>query len=104
MSYAIFTTGGKQYKVSQGDRIDVEKLDLTVGDKTTFSNVLLVSDGSELKVGAPFVEGATITAEVLDQFRDKKVLSFKFRRRTGFHKTRGHRRHLTKLSITDISA
>ncbi len=104
MSYAIFTTGGKQYKVSQGDRIDVEKLDLPVGGQTSFSNVLLVSDGSALKIGDPYVEGATITAEVLDQFRDKKVLSFKFRRRTGFHKTRGHRRHLTKLSITGISA
>lgn len=104
MSYAIFTTGGKQYKVTQGDRINVEKLDLPVGEHTSFSNVLLVSDGSALKIGDPYVEGATITAEVLDQFRDKKVLSFKFRRRKGFHKTHGHRRHLTKLSITGISA
>ena len=104
MAYAIIKTGGKQYKVSEGDQIDVEKLDIPVGEKTTLSNVLCVSDDSGLKIGDPFVEGASVTAEVVDQFRAKKVIAFKMRRRKGYHKTRGHRRMLTKLSITGISA
>jgi large subunit ribosomal protein L21 len=104
MAYAIIKTGGKQYKVSEGDHIDVEKLDIPVGDKTTFSQVLCVSDDSGLKIGNPFVDGAAVTAEVVDQFRAKKVIAFKFRRRKGYHKTRGHRRMLTKLSIIGISA
>ncbi len=104
MAYAIFKTGGKQYKVSEGDRIDVEKLDIPVGEKTTFSNVLCVSDDSGLKIGDPFIEGAAVTAEVIEQYRAKKVLAFKFRRRKGYHKTRGHRRMLTTLSIIGISA
>ena len=104
MSYAIIKTGGKQYKVTEGDRIDVEKLDLEVGDTATISEVLMVSDGSGTKIGDPFIEGAAVQAEVVDQFRDRKVIAFKFRRRKGYHKTKGHRRHLTKLAITGISA
>lgn len=103
MAYAIIKTGGKQYKVSEGDRIDVEKLDFAVGDTATLSEVLMVSGETGLRLGDPTVEGATVTVEVVDQFRAKKVLSFKFRRRKGFHKTRGHRRHLTKLAITAIN-
>ncbi len=103
MAYAIFKTGGKQYKVSEGDKIDVERLDLAVGDETTFNEVLFTSDGSECKTGLPFIDGATITAEVIDQHRAKKVTAFKFRRRTGYHKTRGHRRQLTRLAIKSIS-
>ncbi|CAN5435073.1 50S ribosomal protein L21 [soil metagenome] len=104
MAYAIFKTGGKQYRVSEGDKIDVERLDLAVGDEATFTEILFSSDGSETKVGGPFLDGATITAEVVDQHRAKKVTAFKFRRRKGFHKTKGHRRQLTRLAIKSISA
>lgn len=104
MAYAIIKTGGKQYKVSQGDNIDVEKLDLEVGDSATFENVLLYSDGEEVKVGNPLLDGASVTAEVVDQFRANKVTAFKFKRRKGYHKTKGHRQPLTRLTIKSISA
>ena len=104
MAYAIIKTGGKQYRVTEGDRIDVEKLDIAVGETATLSEILMISDDAGLKIGDPVVAGATVTVEVVEQYRAKKVLSFKFRRRKGFHKTRGHRRHLTKLSITAINA
>ncbi len=102
-SYAIIKTGGKQYRVTEGDKVDVEFLDLAEGDSTTLSEVLLVNDGSEISFGTPFIEGATVTAEVISQHRAKKVVAFKFRRRKGYHKTRGHRRQLTRLAIKSIS-
>jgi len=104
MAYAIIKTGGKQYKVSQGDNIDVEKLDLEVGESATFESVLLYADGEDIKVGNPLLDGATVTAEVVDQFRAKKVTAFKFKRRKGFQKKKGHRQHLTRLTIKSISA
>ncbi len=103
MAYAVFKTGGKQYRVKQGDVIDVEKLDLEVGSETSFDEVLLLSDGSSVQVGAPNVAGAAVKAKVVDQFRGKKGIAFKFKRRKGFHKTKGFRRHLTKLEITAIA-
>ena len=102
-SYAIIKTGGKQYRVTEGDKVDVEFLDLAEGDSTTLSEVLLVNDGSEISFGTPFIDGATVTAEVVSQHRAKKVVAFKFRRRKGYHKTRGHRRQLTRLAIKSIS-
>ena len=102
MSYAIFKTGGKQYRVAEGDRVDVEKLDAKVGDTITFDEVLMVGEGENAKLGSPFVDGAKVTAEVVDQFRDKKVLAFKYKRRKGYHKTKGHRRQLTRLTIKSI--
>jgi large subunit ribosomal protein L21 len=104
MAYAILKTGGKQYRVSEGDRIDVEKLDLEVGTETTFDQVLAVSGDAGVQVGDPLVSGASITAEVVDQVRAKKVIAFKYKRRKGFHKTKGHRRQMTRLSIKSISA
>lgn len=104
MAYAIIKTGGKQYKVSQGDNIDVEKLNLEVGESATFEDVLLYSDGEDVKVGSPLLDGASVTAEVVDQFRAKKVTAFKFKRRKGYHKTKGHRQPLTRLAIKSISA
>ena len=104
MSYAIFKTGGKQYKVAEGDRIDVEKLDLEVGASATFEDVLLYSGDDGVKIGDPVVTGASITAEVVDQVRAGKVTAFKFKRRKGHHKTKGHRQPLTRLAITGISA
>ena len=102
MSYAVFKTGGKQYRVRKGDVIDVEKLDAEAEKEVSFDEVLLVSSGSKTTVGAPFVDGAKVTARVVEQFRGKKGIAFKFKRRKGYHKTKGFRRHLTKLEITGI--
>lgn len=96
--FAIFTTGGKQYKVQKNEVIKVEKLD---ADKSVeFSDVLMV-DG---KVGAPFVEGAKVKAEIVNQIRDDKVLVFKKKRRHHYRKLQGHRQYLTVIKITDIIA
>ena len=103
MAYAVIKTGGKQYRVQEGDKIDVEKLPVDVDDEIRMLEVLLVNDGSETKIGTPFVEGASVTAKVLDQFRGKKGIAFKFKRSKGFHKTKGYRRSLTKLEITGIA-
>jgi large subunit ribosomal protein L21 len=102
MAYAIIKTGGKQYRVEAGDKIDVEKLSAEVGDTVTFEEVLASGSGEGLTVGAPFIDGAKVTAKVLEQYRAKKVIAFKFKRRKGFHKTKGHRRHLTRLEITSV--
>jgi large subunit ribosomal protein L21 len=102
MAYAVFKTGGKQYRVQQGDLIDVEKLDVEVGNEATFDEVLLVREDEAVKIGNPTVEGAKVTAKVVDQFRGKKGIAFKFKRRKGYHKTKGYRRHMTKLEITGI--
>jgi len=102
MAYAIFKTGGKQYRVEAGDKIDVEKLDAEVGDTVTFDEVLASGSGDDLDVGAPFVDGARVTAKVVDQFRAKKVIAFKMKRRKGYHRTKGHRRHLTRLEIVSV--
>lgn len=102
MAYAVFKTGGKQYRVQAGDVIDVEKIDGDVDSEVSFGEVLLVNNGSETTVGAPFIDGGAVKAKVVDQFRGKKGIAFKFKRRQGYHKTKGYRRHLTKLEITDI--
>ena len=103
MSYAIIQTGGKQYRVSEGDVLSVEKLDVEAGTETTFSDILLVVDGDKINLGLPHVAGATVKAEVVEQYKDEKVIAFKFKRRKGFHKTIGFRRHLTTLEITAIA-
>lgn len=103
MAYAIFKTGGKQYRVKEGDRLAVEKLEAQVGDVLTFDQVMCLEDGANTQVGTPLVSGATVTAEVVEQFRDKKVIAFKFKKRKGFHKTKGHRRHMTRVAIKSIS-
>lgn len=103
MPYAVIKTGGKQYRVQQGDKIDVEKLDVAVDSEITFSDILLVGEGASVKVGAPTVAGAAVKAKVLSQFRGEKGVAFKFKRRKGYHKTKGFRRHLTKLEITSIA-
>jgi len=103
MAYAVIQTGGKQYRVAEGDEIEVEKLDVEAGSKTEFSEVLLFADGATVAIGTPLLDGAKVTAEVVDQFKDDKVIAFKFRRRKGYHRTVGHRRQLTKLKIESIS-
>jgi large subunit ribosomal protein L21 len=103
MAYAVFKTGGKQYRVAEGDTISVEQLDAQPGAEITFSEVLFTGAGSESKVGDA-VGQATVVAEVVEQFKDKKVLAYKYRRRKGYHRTVGHRRRLTKLKIKTINA
>ena len=103
MAYAVIQTGGKQYRVESGNEIEVEKLDAEVGTEIQLSEVLLVADGGKIEVGAPFVDGAKVAAKVIDQFKDDKVIAFKFRRRKGYHRTVGHRRQLTTLKIESIS-
>lgn len=103
MSYAIIQTGGKQYRVAEGDLLDVEKLPLEAGQTTTFTDVLMTADAGKITIGTPLVEKASVKAEVVDQWKDEKVVAFKFRRRKGYHRTVGHRRQLTKLKITSIT-
>ena len=103
MAYAVIKTGGKQYRVQQGDKIDVENINLEEGTILEFTP-LLVGDGADVKVGAPVVEGARVIASVLNNFREGKEVAFKFKRRQGYHKTKGYRRQMTKLEISEISA
>ena len=100
--YAIIATGGKQYKVSEGDFIKVEKLNAEAGNTVTFDNVIAVSNDS-LKVGAD-VANATVTATVMEQGRGKKVIVYKYKRKTGYHKKNGHRQAYTQVKIDKINA
>lgn len=102
--YAIIKTGGKQYRVAAGDTIKVETLNAEVGSQVTLSEVLAVSDGNELKVGAPLVEGASVTATVVSHGRHDKVRIFKMRRRKHSIKSAGHRQNYTELKIDSIAA
>jgi len=102
MAYAVIKTGGKQYRVQEGTRFDVEKLDAAVDSEIKF-DALIVGEGDSVKVGTPVVEGASVTVKVLSQFRGPKGIAFKFKRRKGFHKTKGFRRTLTKLEVTSIA-
>lgn len=104
MAYAIIKTGGKQYRVAEGDILDVEKLNIEPGTETKFEDVLFVSNGSSVSVGAPLVKGAAVTAEVVEQTKGDKVIAYKFKRRKGYHRTVGHRRQLTRLKIKSITA
>ncbi len=101
--YAVFKTGGKQYRASQGDRLRVEKLDAEVGDSVEFDQILLVGQGSEIKVGAPLVDGSKIAAKVTAQGRGKKIDVIKFKRRKNYKRQHGHRQHYTEVEITSIS-
>ena len=100
--YAIIATGGKQYKVSEGDIIKVEKLAAEAGDTVTFDNVIAVSDDS-LKVGAD-VGKSTVSATVMEQGRGKKVIVYKYKRKSGYHKKNGHRQAYTQVKIDKINA
>jgi len=102
--YAIFTTGGKQYRVSQGDVLDIEKLDAETGTSVDFDNVLMVSNDDAVQIGAPYVAGGKVTATVTEQGRGKKVEIIKFKRRKHHQKRTGHRQYITKVEITAISA
>ena len=100
--FAVIKTGGKQYKVAKDDVIVVEKLDGEAGAAVAFSHVLMVGEGAETKAGTPFVEGATVAAEVVEQTRGDKILIFKKKRRKNHRRLNGHRQDLTVVKITDI--
>jgi large subunit ribosomal protein L21 len=104
MAYAIIRTGGRQFRVAEGDTLDVDLLNVEPGKTATFGDVLLFADGKDVKHGNPLVSGAKVTAEILEQRKDKKVIAFKYRRRKGYHRTVGHRRKLTRVKITTIDA
>lgn len=101
--YAVIRTGGKQYRVAQGDKVRVEKLIGNVGETITFDQILLVG-GDAIKVGAPTVAGAKVEAKIIAQDRAKKVIVFKFRRRKNYRRKAGHRQPFTALEITGITA
>lgn len=101
--YAVIETGGKQYRVSQGQRIRVEKLDVDEGATVDLDKVLMVANGEDIKLGKPYVEGGKVTATVKAQGRGKKVMITKFRRRKHHKKTQGHRQSYTEIEITGIS-
>lgn len=101
--YAVFRTGGKQYRASQGDRLKVERIDAGVGDTVAFDEVLLVGEGADLKVGSPLVPDGKVEARVTAQGRAKKIDVVKFKRRKNYKRQRGHRQHFTEVEVTSIS-
>ncbi len=103
MAFAIIKTGGRQFRVAEGDIIDVDFLDAEPGKEGIFAEVLFHADGGNLTHGTPLIEGATVEGEIIEQRKDKKVIAFKYRRRKGYHRTVGHRRKLTRVKITGIS-
>jgi large subunit ribosomal protein L21 len=100
--YAVVETGGKQYKVSKGDLIKVEKLGGEVGEKVELDQVLLIKDDSGMHVGTPVVEGVKVVGRITSQRRGKKVVIFKYKRRTNYHLKQGHRQHHAWIEIEDI--
>lgn len=101
--YAVIATGGKQYKVAEGDIITIEKLGVNAGETVTFDQVLAVG-GDSMKIGTPVVAGATVTASVVEEGRGKKVIVYKYKRKSGYHKKNGHRQAYTKVKIEKINA
>ncbi|MEZ5690728.1 MAG: 50S ribosomal protein L21 [Rickettsiales bacterium] len=98
--FAVIRTGGKQYKVANGDVISVEKLSGEAGDKIEINDVLMAGD----KIGSPILNGAKVLGEIVKQFRDDKVIVFKKKRRHNYRRKKGHRQYLTQIKITDIKA
>jgi len=103
MAYAIIKTGGRQFRVAEGDTIDVDVLEVESGKTATFGDVLMFADGDNVTHGNPVISWAKVTGEVLEQRKDKKVIAFKYKRRKGYHRTVGHRRKLTRVKIKSIS-
>ena len=102
--YAVIKTGGKQYRVSAGDKLKIEKLDAEIGSEVTFDQVLMVGEGADIKVGAPMLAGASVKATVLNQARGEKIHIFKMRRRKHYRKSQGHRQHFTEVQVSAITA
>ena len=102
--YAIIVTGGKQYKVSEGDTLFIEKLEVEEGAQVTFDQVLMAANGEDVKVGAPTVEGATVGAKVVKNGKAKKIYVFKMKRKKNERSKKGHRQPYTKITIESINA
>ena len=100
--YAVLETGSKQYRVTAGDTLEIERLEVEPGQSYTFDRVLLVSDDGKVSVGAPVVANASIVADVVEHIRGPKKVAFKMKRRKGYHRTIGHRQELTKIRIKEI--
>jgi large subunit ribosomal protein L21 len=103
VTYAVLETGSKQYRVSAGDTLEVERLETKAGEAVTFDRVLLVSNEGKVSIGAPTVANASIVGDVVEHIRGDKKLTFKMRRRKGYHKTIGHRQELTVVKIKEIN-
>ncbi|MBN1363743.1 MAG: 50S ribosomal protein L21 [Syntrophaceae bacterium] len=101
--YAVIKTGAKQYRVTEGDVLSVEKLTGNKGDEVIFQEVLMVSDDKEIKVGKPYVKGAKVIGQIVAQKKGPKLLVYHMKRRKGFHKKTGHRQNLTSMKITKIT-
>ena len=101
--YAIIRSGGKQYRAQVGATIDVDRLPNAVGDALEIDDVLLIADGETTRVGQPLVTGARVSATVVDQFRGKKIIVYKYRQRTNYRRKQGHRQYYTRLRIDDIT-
>ena len=101
--YAVVRTGGKQYRLGVGDSVKVEKLSDEVGNIVELSQILMVSDGGEVKVGTPLVMGASVKAEIVGHGRNKKIRVFKMKRRKKYRRTQGHRQAFTQLKVTEIN-
>jgi large subunit ribosomal protein L21 len=101
--YAVFRTGGKQYRARQGERVRIERLEAAVGDAVSFDEVLLVGEGAQVKVGAPLVAGGKVEAKVVAQGRGEKIRIIKFKRRAHYKRVKGHRQPFTEVEITAIS-
>lgn len=102
--YAVIKTGGQQFRVAKGDKLSIQKLEAEAGKSITLDEVMMINDGKTAKVGVPLVKGAKVTAKVVEQYRDEKVVIFKKKRRQNYRRTKGHRQHLTLIEITDIKA
>lgn len=102
--YAIIETGGKQYKVAEGDIITVEKLDAEAGANFSFDKVLSVVNGEKAEFGAPYIKGASVSAEVLGDGKGKKIIVYKYKAKKNYHRKKGHRQPFTKLKVGTITA
>jgi large subunit ribosomal protein L21 len=102
--YAVLETGSKQYRVTAGDTLEIERLEVEAGKPVTFDRVLLVNNDGKLTVGSPTVPSATVVADVVAHKRGEKKIAFKMKRRKGYHRTVGHRQELTVVKITEIRA
>ena len=102
--YAVIKTGGKQYRVAEGDTLRVEKLDVAQGESVDFDQVLMVGNGDDIKIGAPVLAGGSVSAEIMRHGKSKKVTAVKFRRRKNYRREFGHRQQFTEIKITGISA
>lgn len=102
MQIAVIKTGGKQYLVSPGQKIKIEKLEVGEGERVVFDQVFLMADGEDVTIGMPYIEGASVDAKILTQSRSRKVIVFKYHSKTRYRKKKGHRQHFTEVKIQDI--